>query len=113
MPDGGAKVLPGAGTVTVRQRETTFSLQHRRTGAMSETLRMDYLVSLAAYNRVCYAVSSSQSRTDACLARPASLATVATYTLEALHNLTRSGASSPPSRMSPAAPLPEAGIPVR
>jgi len=38
---------------------------------------------------------------------------MAYHTLEALHNLTRSGASSSLSRMSPAASPPDSGIPAR
>jgi hypothetical protein len=116
VSDDGVKVLsvPGDGDATMWRHETTFSNTAQKTGAMSDTLQMDDLVSLMAGNRVWHAVSSSQSRPDSCLAQPASLATLAiqaTHTLEALHNLTRSGASSPPSRMSPAAPLPDCGYP--
>lgn len=100
------------------QPETTFSTT-QKTGAMSDTLRMDYLVSPGAGNRVWHAVSPSQSQSDLRLVRPAQSvqqaqpAHMAQLTLEALHNLTRSGASSSPSRMSPAASPPDSGIPAR
>jgi len=78
-------------------------------------MQQPYPVSRVAGNRVWHdwhAVSSPQSRLDAYPARAAAFAH-SLDTLEALHNLTRSGASSPPSRMSPAAPLPDRGIPAR
>src|SRR5690242_346389 len=108
----------------------------QKTGAMSETLQQTYPVSHLAGNRVWHdehdtqyvqhshdwhVVSSPQPRSGACPAWTAPLAQQGQSaqcahileTLEALHDLARSGASSPPSRMSPAAPLPDSGIPAR
>ena len=94
---------------------------------MSETFQQHYPVGPEVGNRVWHdqhghdwhwhnwhAFSSPQPQPAARLAS-ASAALFAQRadildTLEALHNITRSGASSPPSRMSPAASLPDLGI---
>ena len=96
---------------------------------MSETFQQPYPVSRVAGNRVWHdwhdwrswhnwqAVSSPQPRLGAAQASaptaPFAQRAHILDTLEALHNLTRSGTSSPLSRMSPAALLPESGKPVR